>query len=51
MFFSEETGYYSLRLETILRVVQFEADGNEYGKFVKFEPVTPRTIRAEIDQV
>ena len=45
MFFSDEPGYYKegeygLRLETILRVVEFEADGDEYGKFIKFEPVT-----------
>ena len=58
MFFSDEPGYYKegdygLRLETILRVTEFEVDGEEYGKFVKFEPVTlvpfePKLINFEM---
>jgi len=58
MFFSDEPGYYKegdfgLRLETILRVVEFEGEGDEYGKFIKFEPVTlvpfePKLIKFEL---
>jgi len=58
MFFSDEPGYYKegdfgLRLETILRVAEFETEGEEYGKFVKFEPVTlvpfePKLIKFEM---
>jgi len=58
MFFSDEPGYYKegdfgLRLETILRVVKFEVDSEEYGEFIKFEPVTlvpfePKLINFEI---
>ena len=58
MFFSDEPGYYKegdfgLRLENILRVVEFEGEGDEYGKFIKFEPVTlvpfePKLIKFEL---
>jgi len=58
MFFSDEPGYYKegefgLRLETILRVVDFESAEEAYGKFIKFEPVTlvpfePKLINFEM---